>query len=224
MRKAIQTNNRHTWSGVWTGSILAALIAAVTIFIVMVQMEKKVLSEYEKGQVYVAAVEIPKGVFITEQNMGEYLRAEEVDVKLIPKTALQSAGQLEGLVAASGIEQGVLVTTGMFEKVNEITGAMTEAVIAGFKAEDLYQVAGGVLRAGDRIHIYTVSESGQAGLIWENVFVQQVFDTGGNAIKAGDTTSAASRINVYLDAGDVERLYTELARGTLRVVKVCEKQ
>lgn len=218
----MKTDKKQIGSKVWTGSILAALIAAVTIFMVLLQMEKKVLSEYEKGMVYVAATEIPKGVFITENNQKDYLMAVELDVKLIPKTALQNSQQLVGLVSATVIEEGVFLTEGMFEQENQITKEMEEPVIAGFKAEDLYQVAGGVLRAGDRIHIYTVSELGVAGLIWEDVFVQQVFDSSGNTIAPGNTTSAAQRINVYFDAGDIERFYTELARGTLRVVKVCD--
>ena len=219
----MKTDKRQSRSRVWTGSIFAALVAAVAIFAVMLQLEKKVLSEYEKGPVLVAAGEIPKGEFITEKNVHGYLRTEEMDVNLIPGTALCSLEQLEGLVSGIKIEEGTILTLGMFEQENEIMKGMEEPVIAGFKAEDLYQVVGGVLRAGDRIHIYTVSESGHAGLIWKNVFVQQVFDGSGSSIKAGDMVSPAQRINVYLDAGDVEQLYTELARGTLRVVKVCEQ-
>lgn len=218
----MKTDKKQVGSKVWTGSILAALVVAITIFMVLLQLEKKALSEYEKGVVYVAATEIPKGVFITENNQNQYLKKVELDVKLIPKTALKSYEQLVGLVSASTIEEGVFVTEGMFERENIITKEMDEPVIAGFKAEDLYQVAGGVLRAGDRIHIYTVSESGIAGLIWEDVFIQQVFDSGGNVIAPGNITSSAQRINVYFDAGDIERFYTELARGTLRVVKVCD--
>lgn len=218
----MKTNKKQIGSKMWLGSILAALIAAVTIFVVMLQLEKKILSEYEKASVYVAAVEIPKGVFITENNKAQYLKEVELDVKLIPKTVLKNDEQWVGRVSSIAIEEGTFLTEGMFELENAITKEMEEPVIAGFKAEDIYQVAGGVLRAGDRIHIYTVSESGIAGLIWENVFVQQVFDSGGNVIVPGNTTSAAQRINVYLDAEDIERFYTELARGTLRVVKVCD--
>lgn len=220
----MKTDKKRTGSGLWMGSIIAALIAAISIFVVMLQMEKKVLSEYEKGFIYMAAVEIPKGEFITDKNIDKYLKVVELDVKLIPETALTSSEQLNGLVAATTIEEGVFLTEGMFEQENVITKEMDHPVIAGFKAEDIYQVVGGVLRAGDRIHIYTVSESGIAGLIWKDVFVQQVFDSSGNLIVAGNTTSAAQRINVYFDAKDVERFYTELARGTLRVVKVCENK
>lgn len=215
-------DKRRIWSKVWTGSIFAAFVAAVSIFKVLLQLEKKVLSEYEKGWVYVAGEEIPKGAFITEQNVDRYLKLQELNADMIPQTAISEREKMIGMVTERSIEKGVFVTEGMFVRENEITKKMTEPVIAGFKAEDLYQVVGGVLRAGDRIHLYTVSESGRTELIWKELFVQQVFDSGGKVIQPEDVTSAAQRINVYMDAQDVQRLYAELAKGTLRVVKVCE--
>lgn len=218
----MKLNKSKLWSKAWVGTMIAALTAAIGIFAVMLQTEKKALSEYERSAVYVAVKEIPKGEVITEKNCESFLCKTELDKKVIPNTALANPEQLAGLVARISIDEGTLLTEGMFERQNEITAQMKQPVIAGFKAEDLYQVAGGVLRAGDRIHIYTVSENGLASLIWRDVFVEQVFDSGGNAIAGGDTTSSAQRINVYLDAEEVEQFYTELARGALRVVKVCE--
>lgn len=54
------------------------------------------------------------------------------------------------------------------------------------------------------------------------MFVQQVFDQNGNAIDSGDTTTPAQRINVYMDNGKVDDFYRNLAKGSLRVVKVCD--
>lgn len=206
----------------WIGCMTAALVAAVSIYAVMLQTEKKFLSEYERGIIYVAAREIPKGTSVDNSNREVYLERKELDKSVIPSAALSSPEQLDGLIAVWTIDEGTLLTDGMFEKKKEVTDGMEQPVIAGFKADDLYQVVGGVLRSGDRIHIYTVSESGTACLIWRNVFVEQVFDSAGNHIGGENTTASAQRINVYLDAGDVEYFYTELARGTLRVVKVCE--
>lgn len=210
-------------SKIWTGSIIAALAVSVGIFAAMLQFEKKVLGEYERGRIYTAAREIPEGQVISEENCEIYLTLQELDKNCIPETALQDSAEISGLVADRRIEEGVLLTTGMFERQNEITAHMRQPVIAGFKADDLYQVAGGVLRAGDRIHIYTVSETGEAGLVWENIYVEEVFDSGGKVIESGNQDTAAQRVNIYLDKPDVERFYTELARGTLRVVKVCEQ-
>lgn len=202
--------------------MIAALVAAVGIYVMMIQTERKMLSEYERGEIYVAVKEIPRGTELDSSNMGDYLERKELDKNVIPAAALTDPEQIEGLNAVWTIDVGTLLTKGMFEQRNEITGKMQQPVIAGFKADDLYQVVGGVLRAGDRIHIYTVTENGTANVIWQKVYVQQVFDSAGNSIGGEDRSSSAQRVNVYLDAADVEYFYTELARGTLRVVKVCE--
>lgn len=201
------------------GGMAAALVAAVAVFAVMLQLEKSALTKYEKGTVYAAAAEIPKGQMITAENLSLYFQEKSLDRSCIPDSALYSPEQVKGLAAVFDIEQGVLLSEGMFEALDDVLDEMKEPVVAGFKAEDLYQVAGGVLRAGDRIHIYSVSEEGQAVLVWNNVYVQEVFDQTGTRIGNGDSVTAAQRINIYLDKKDVEAFYSELASGALRVVK-----
>lgn len=205
----------------WTGCVIAAFVAAAAVFILMLQIEKNMLSDYEKTVIYAASREIPKGMLLTEANCGDYLEAKEVDSSCIPDMALTDDVSVEGRLAGFSIEKGVLLTEGMFEEINTVLQNMREPVIAGFKAEDIYQVAGGVLRAGDYVHIYTVTEDGQAQLVWPHVFVEQVFDSAGNTIPNEDEETAAQRLNVYLDKADVETFYSQLACGSLRVVKVC---
>ena len=199
---------------------LTALIAAAAVFVIMLQIEKSVLSRYEKGIVYMAAVPIPKGQLITEDNYQQYFAARELDVGCIPDTALKMPDRVYGLVAVFDVELGVLLTTGMFESLEDILKDMEEPVVAGFKAEDMYQVAGGTLRAGDRIHIYSITDE-EGILAWEGVYVQQVFDASGKSIPNGDKLTAAQRVNIYLDKRDVETFYKGLADGSLRVVKMC---
>lgn len=203
------------------GAGIAGIVAAVAVFVVLLQMEKNVMEQYEKAYVYVAAGEIPKGNLITADNYVQYLKLMEMETRNIPDTALQSVDELVGLSAVFDVEKGVILTSGMFESREDILGSMEEPVIAGFKADDMYQVAGGVLRAGDRIHIYTVAGD-DAVLAWESIYVQQVFDAAGESISGDDDTSIAQRINVYLDKNQVEAFYSGLAAGALRVVKVCE--
>ena len=158
---------------------------------------------------------------MTEANAKEYFAAVLADASLVPETALESGEEAKGLVAVAKIEKGVLLTKGMFQPLEEITKGMQEPVVAGFKAEDLSQVVGGVLRAGDRIHIYA-SEEETTNLIWENVYVQQVFDASGRAIGNEDKETAAQRINVFLDKDEVEAFYSRLDQGSLKVVKIWE--
>lgn len=203
------------------GGVLAALVASVAIFAAMIQTEKNILTQYERGTIYTAVREIPRGQLITEDNYQQYFREQQLDKSCIPPTALNSPDQVTGLVAAYDIDSGILLTEGMFQELNDILNGMSEPVVAGFKAEDIYQVAGGVLRAGDRVNIYSVKD-GETSLVWAKVFVQQVFDASGTAISNGDTVTAAQRINVYLDEAEVQNFYAELSGGSLRVVKLLE--
>lgn len=212
--KKLSLSNLKTWAS------LAALVAAVATFVILMQVEKSVLTQYEKGIVYTASKAIAKGQMITEENYMQYMTQREMDKNMIPDTALTEPAQVRGMAAAYDVEEGVLLTGGMFEELDEILAGMEEPVIAGVKAEDIYQVAGGMLRAGDRIHIYTVRD-GKAVLAWEEVYVQQVFDASGKGISNTDSSTVAQRMNVYLDKRDIEAFYTELAGGSLRAVKVC---
>ena len=195
------------------------------VFVFLLQTEKKVLAEYEKEQVCVVRMPIARGEKITEENAGRYLTMVEIDKSIVPETALRTAEDAVGKTVVCGVEEGTVLTVGMLREEAEITGQMTEPVIAGFRAEDLYQVVGGVLRAGDRIHIYCVEQGDMADsgkILWENVWVQQVFDQTGTAISGSDSTTPAQRINIYLDKADVNGFYSTLAQGSLRAVKVCD--
>lgn len=215
--------SKSTKNKIWNGTILAAFIAAAAVFTIMLQTEKKVLTEYEKTTVCVTIDDLPKGEHITADNILHYVQPMDIDRKIVPDTAIQNMDEITGRITAHRIEKGSVVTRGMLESEEQITGEMEEAVIAGFRAEDLYQAVGGVLRAGDRIHIYCIDKEEAAGEnpVWKNVFVQQVFDQNGNVIDSGDTTTPAQRINVYMDNNKVDDFYRNLAKGSLRVVKVC---
>ena len=185
----------------------------------MLQMEKNVLEGYEKTEVYLAACEIPAGQVIREENIETYIREVQMDTELVPETALTSPEQVLGMTVPIGIDSGSLLTMGMFQEMDELLAGMEHPVVAGFRADDLFQVVGGVLRAGDRIHIYSSEEEEGTFLVWEDVYVQQVFDSGGNVIESDDKTTAAQRVNIYLDKDEVERFYTGLEKGSLRVVR-----
>ena len=223
------------------GVVIVSLLVAVIVYAVMLNAEKTALSDYEKGTVYVTTKPVPKGTMIT----ADYITQKEVDKSLIPSGAVSNPEDLTDLISVYAVDQGSIITTGMFTAVNDITKDMTQPVVAGFKADDLYQVVGGVLRSGDRINIYQVNENANkrdtsqslantdaegnwtetystASLVWGNVFVQEVFDSAGTVISTADTTTPAQRINIYMDNDNVAVFYAALAQGSLRVVKICD--
>jgi hypothetical protein len=203
------------------GAIAMALVAALIVYLVLINAEKNALNDYAKGLILTAAKDIPDGQLITAENVGTYFNEKEIDKDLITDASLTSTDQAVGLLAGLQIDKGSILSKNMFESMNDVTGNMQSPVIAGLKADDLYQIVGGVLRSSDRINIYIENEeTGEVSLVWENIFVEQVFDSAGNAITNDDSITAAQRININIEKSSTEQFYSALAAGSLRITKV----
>ncbi len=201
----------------------AALLAAVIVFCIMLNVEKNAMAAYEKGKILVTARDIAEGVVLTPENAAQYLEEKEMDKSLIPQAAVTDESQIYQQMTVHKLDRGVVITEAMLQDLDQMLQDMEEPVIAGFKADDLYQVVSGTLRSGDRIHIYTVDMDTQSTyLVWENIFIREVFDGSGVMIDAGDSVTAAQRINILMEKENVEQFYSELAAGSLRVVKAME--
>lgn len=209
--------------GIRPWAVLLAFAAAVALFLMMLRMERALLDGYEKGTVYAAAAAIPEGLAITEETAGAWLVAREVEKGLIPGTALSDPAQAYGLAAAARIDAGTLLTLGMFEDVDGAARAMDRPVIVGLRAEDIYQVASGTLRPGDRIDICVVDEeTREVVAAWQDVSVHQVFDLSGNEIPGWDAATPAQRLNILLEQDSIGPFWRALAAGSLRVARAVD--
>ena len=144
-----------------------------------------------------------------------------MDKTRIPEYVIEDVNALTGKRATLMIPVGTILVEPMFTSDEKYVNGLTEPVIVGCKAEDLYQVVSGVLRKGDMVNIYTVNdELGETYLLWSDVMIYQTFDNSGNLIAAEDITTAAARINLLMEEWYAEQFYTELYRGSLRMVKI----
>lgn len=202
------------------GMILAAFISSFVVYFAMIQTEKNVLTQYEKGLVCYAQKEIPRGTMITKENVDFYFGEREIDRNSIAQTMLRDKSQVEDMAAYYDIAEGTILMKGMFEPLQEILADIEQPVIVGVKADDIYQLVGGTLRAGDKIQLYTVTEQKEAELLWKTVFVESVFDQSGNRISNDNRTTPVHRLNLYLEQSQVAEFYAELAKGSLRAAKL----
>ena len=206
---------------VFPGVIAVAFITAVITFFLLLNVEKSVLSGYEKGMVWVAAGDLQKSLEISNANMGDCFLQTQVDKNFIPESAITDISLLTECRTTFMIPKGSILTASMFESSEGYMDSMIKPVIAGCKADDLFQAVSGILRKGDLINIYTVNgELGETYLLWSNVLVYQTFDNGGNRIAPEDTVTAAARINILIEEGDAEQFYNEINNGSLRMVKI----
>ena len=216
-------NSKKEKRRILPGVIIVAFVAALATFFILLQAEKNMLSEYEKEAVWCSSQQLPKGLEITQQNWQQYFVQTDIEKSKVPEKKVTDPQLLIGKLAGLDIPRGTVLTDTMFEGDEKYIASMQSPVIAGCKADDLFQFVSGVLRKGDLVHIYAVSEDlGATYLLWENVLVYQVFDTAGNLIPPEDITTPAARVNLLLEKGNAELFYNELQNGSLRVVKVWE--
>lgn len=222
MRRGHEENSRKKKSFL-PGVMIAAFVAAAITFFLLLYIEKSVLSEYEKEVVWVARADLQKSLEISAANLPDCFRQEEIEKTKVPAYAVKEINQLEGTMAAILIPEGSVITEPMFREEESSLAFVKQPVIAGCKAEDLYQFVSGTLRKGDRINIYTVNEEmKETYLLWENIVIYQTFDSAGNVISPEDQMTAAARINLLLEEENVEQFYNEMYKGSLRMVKVWE--
>ncbi len=206
---------------IFPGVIAVAFIASAITFFLLLNIEKNMLQDYEKAAVWVAAASLQKSAEISAENMEEYFRQVEVDKSRLPEYVIRDIHEIEGSRAALMIPAGTILSEPMFSSDESYVNNLTNPVILGCKAEDLYQVASGILRKGDIVNVYTVNdELGETYLLWADVLIDQTFDNAGNLIAPEDVTTAAARINLLMEEACAEQFYTELNKGSLRMVKI----
>ncbi len=202
------------------GIFVAALITAAGVFAVMTYLQRQALSDFEKREVYVAASDIPRGVILDETNYSEYMIQKSVDAQCVPDSVILDIRTAAGLSPAYDISKGTLLTDSMFISPETALSEMKDPVIAGFKTDDLSKAVSGILRAGDRIDIYSEDpETGRGILLCENVYVESSYDGSGNTVSY---EKPAVMFNIYLESSDTAGFYEGLMSGRLYVVRRCE--
>ena len=201
---------------IYLGSALAALVAGLAIFTLLLYIEKKELSAYETVHVYCAAEKIEKGQIITGENCGRLIKCVELPANMVCAAAL---GEMEEeWVSACAIDAGSILTQSMVCPAEEI-GPKENEVLVTFGAQELYQAAGGVLRAGDWIRILHMDkETGMVTTLIPKVAIVRAMDASGNRVE--NAAGKATLFSVYLKAESSEPFYEAIGNGSIRIVKL----
>ncbi len=221
MKKSENDKTERKFRRILPGVIAVSFLASAITFFMLLKIEQNMLQDYEKVNVWITAATLQKSVEIAEENLQLYFQQVEVDKSILPENRVMEPKMLNGARTAVVIPEGSILTETMFVSDEGYRSNLISPVIVGCKADDLYQVASGILRKGDRVNVYTVNEElEETYLLWSNVLIEQTFDQAGNRIAPEDTSVAAARINLLMEEGWTEQFYTELKKGSLRMVKI----
>lgn len=201
------------------GLAVTAFIAAALLYAILLYTEKKVTASEERTAVCTAITDIPAGTEINEMNYSIYFECRDIYTSAVPDGAVRDGLILADMTANYSITKGTVITDGMFRTSDMGRKGMKNPVLLGFKADDIFQVAGGILRSGDTVHIYIIDEAGVAELRWKDVCIEDAFDSSGNSLGVTEA-GKATRFNIYLEMKDVEEFYECLDSGRIRIVKL----
>lgn len=239
-KKSIDTDTAQKGKSVLPGAILMALIVAVVLYFVMINVEKNVLANYEKGQVIITGTAVPQNTLITEENAGAYFKSAELDKNIIPDNAITDLAELYGKAPYFELAPKTALSSNMFKNIDEIAAGMKEPKLMAISTDGVTRIVNGIIRSGDMVDIYIVepstegeqsemgaeTESGTGtetepdeGPAYAGVYVQEAFDGAGVSIPNEDKTSLCQNINVLFEASKIHEYYEKAENATVYVVK-----
>ena len=200
--------------------ILVCFLSAMLLFLLLLNIEKRQLAQYEKGSVVVAIADVAAGREITEKNLAELFAVKERPLTDIPEAAYVRAEDLIGQYVQGGINAGSMVTHSMLGELQKDLG---DSVLLGVNMETLAQSVAGTLRAGDVIDIYRVMEDGAEKVVAEkvlgNVTIERSYTSSGIPILKEDDTSIAQYITIPVHQEAVGLFFQSLGEHQIQVVK-----
>ena len=204
---------------------LYSFFVSMALYTLMLFVERVMVTDKEYDYVYVTASTLNKKTAITEDNVERYFVRQRREAESLPQECITDIDVLIGMISARDYAENEIITMKGFETIDEHIAGIDNPVEVSFSAGNLSQVAGGVLRAGDYINIWSVSEgmgydrsSIMAELICSYAYVNRVFSTSGEEIRRDDNEGyAASIVNIIIPSEMEEKFNVALSKGTLRV-------
>lgn len=200
--------------------VLVCLFLAVALFLLLLNVEKRQLENFQKGYVVVAIEDVADDTEITPENVTQYLALEERTMRDIPEAAYTDIQAVTGLYAEGGIDKGSMVTKNMFGKLG---GLSDNEVLLSVDMESLDQSVAGTLRAGDLIDLFAVDKEADQEVsvaeVLSGVVIERSYTGSGISIQKEDTTSIAQYVTIPIHKDAVEAFYEALENKKIQIVK-----
>ena len=203
----------------WLGLMSVGL--SLLIFLVLVVVQRSIKEEPVCEKVLCAKKEIPSDVFITEENVSQYVEVRSVPVEYLPDKYLKATADLDNKMFVLKVSKDSILTENMMEDFLEDGGNYQTLTWVSIPIKELYEGVAGSLRAGDYIDIYTIWKEGEhmlSQLLAEHVRIKETYNAQGTLIGEGKT-GLSQLIVIPLEKAQVATFYEMLAKGNIRIAK-----
>lgn len=202
------------------GRIFISLIVSIVTFVGLLVMQQTILAPNGTSNVFIAKENIEKNTIITADNIDKLFKMKKVDGELKVTNAVTNKKDIINKLVNKNLEKGSVISNNSFIDKNDIISKIKNPVEVSFKVNDISQVVGGTLRAGDIIDVSVTNEVTKENTdVLNNVYVDKTFTNEGKEIKKEDTSSAVA-INIIVSKEDEAKLNKEIALGTIRISRI----
>lgn len=185
--------------------IIVCLILAVIVFIVLLNVEKGIMSNYEKTKVVVCKKNVEKQIDITKQNIKDYFELKEIPSNLVPKEAIKDLKDIPKGITNRELVQKEVLLKNVIESKDTIIQDIENPVETSITMEKLDRAVGGTLRRGDRVDISVIDEDNEKEIIVENVFISKAMNSSGE-ILTKESKEAAITFNIIVSKENAKML------------------
>lgn len=205
---------------------LYCVIITAVLYVFILYVEKVVLREEPTANVYIAAKDIEKGVLIDETNAAQYFTNVSRAVDILPDNCVTDLALVCNMFTTKDYVAKDIITMSGFTSEADKTADIINPVEVSIATSTLAQAVGGILRTGDYINIWSISETGVNGIsevtatqICEHVYVSKAFNSSGvQLLRGADVENGtATVISIILSADDEEDFNVALTQGTIRL-------
>lgn len=185
--------------------IVVSLVFALIIFIVLINVEKSMMKNYEKTKVVVCKKNIEKQMEITKDNVNNYFELIEVPSNIVPDTAIKKIEDVNFGITLTNISKKEILRKDDIVSNDKLVKDIKNPVITSISIKTLDKAVGGVLRKGDIVNISLVREDNDKTLLLKKVYILEAMNSSGE-ILSKDSVGAATIFNIVVDKKDAQKL------------------
>lgn len=186
--------------------IITCLIFAVVIFVILVNVEKNMMKQYEKISVVVCKENISEQSDITKKNKKDYFKVVQVPKNIVPENVYKSLKEVPSGLTTKNIYKKEILIKDDIKSSKSFVKDIEDPVITSISIKSLDKAVGGVLRRGDRVDISIITDdSGSKSLLLSNVYIIEAMNSSGEKLTK-DKKEAATIFNIIVNKDDAQML------------------
>lgn len=199
--------------------LAGSMLVAFALFMVLVSIEKNMLSDFEKAEVVLCKETVPTGTEITKDNVKQYFYIREIDAVLVDESCLTDMDELTDTVINNRLSAQEIVRNNDYSKEEAVYKRYRDPVEGSFVGNAGSMVSG-TIRKGDQIDIAVVNKDTLEYVIQlSDVYVMDAFTSNGEKISPDAAGIVATMLTIVEEKDNLAKFYSAMELGEVIVTK-----